>query len=256
MKLSGKTALVTGAASGLGAASARMLASAGVNLVLADRNEAALAVTAAECGPDALPSVADVTDPGQMQAAVDLALERFHALHILVHCAGIGHPARVLAKDGSPVPLDTFARVVQVNLIGTFNTVRLCAAAMNRNPPEPSGERGVMVLTASIAAFDGQIGQASYSASKGGVVGMTLPIARDLARHGIRVATIAPGIFDTPMLAELSDEVRASLGAQVPFPSRLGRPDEYAHLARTIIENEMLNGEVIRLDGALRMGPR
>lgn len=250
MQLAGKTALVTGAASGLGAASARMLLDAGARVVLVDRNPAPVS------GPSAVSVTADVTDPAQMESAADTAIDRFGALHILVHCAGIGHPMRVLAKDGTAAPLDSFARVVQVNLIGAYNTLSLCAAAMNRNAPEPSGEKGVIVLTASIAAFDGQVGQASYSASKGGVVGMTLPIARDLARHGIRVVTIAPGIFDTPMLAGLSDEVRASLGAQVPFPPRLGRPEEYAALVRSIVENEMLNGEVIRLDGALRMAPR
>ena len=250
MQLAGKTALVTGAASGLGAASARMLVEAGARVVMVDRN------APQEVGESAMYCAADVTDPAQMEAAVNAAVSRFGGLQILVHCAGIGHPMRVLGKDGGAMPLDSFARVVQVNLIGTYNTLRLCAAAMNRNAAEPSGEKGVIVLTASIAAFDGQIGQASYSASKGGVVGMTLPVARDLARHGIRVATIAPGIFDTPMLAGLSDEVRASLGAQVPFPPRLGRPEEYAKLARAIIENEMLNGEVIRLDGALRMAPR
>jgi len=249
MQVAGKTAVVTGAASGLGAASARMLVDAGARVVMVDRSlttplDGAAFVTA------------DVTDPAQMEAAVDTAVRQFGGLHILVHCAGIGHPMRVLGKDGAAMPLDSFARVVQVNLIGTYNTLRLCAAAMSRNEPEPSGEKGVIVLTASIAAFDGQIGQASYAASKGGVAGMTLPVARDLARHGIRVVTIAPGIFDTPMLAGLSDEVRASLGAQVPFPPRLGRPEEYAKLARSIIENEMLNGEIIRLDGALRMAPR
>ncbi|MBL8219243.1 MAG: SDR family NAD(P)-dependent oxidoreductase [Bryobacterales bacterium] len=249
MQLAGRTALVTGAASGLGAASARMLVDAGARVVMVDRSPAEPLEGAAFIA-------ADVTDPARMEAAVDTAVRQFGALHILVHCAGIGHPMRVLGKDGSAMPLDSFARVVQVNLIGTYNTLRLCAAAMNRNQAEPSGEKGVMVLTASIAAFDGQIGQASYSASKGGVAGMTLPVARDLARHGIRVVTIAPGIFDTPMLAGLSDDVRASLGAQVPFPPRLGRPEEYANLARCIIENEMLNGEVIRLDGALRMAPR
>jgi NAD(P)-dependent dehydrogenase (short-subunit alcohol dehydrogenase family) len=256
MQLAGKTALVTGSGSGLGEASARMLGRAGANVVLVDRNEAAAASVVAQIGQGAIAAAADVGDPAQMEAAVACAVSRFGGLQILVHCAGIGHPMRVLAKDGSAAPLEPFARVVQVNTIGTFNVIRLCAAAMNRNEAEESGERGVMVLTASIAAFDGQVGQASYAASKGGVVGMTLPLARDLARHGIRVVTIAPGIFDTPMLAGMSDEVRGSLGGQVPFPPRLGRPEEYAQLARSVIENEMLNGEVIRLDGALRMAPR
>jgi NAD(P)-dependent dehydrogenase (short-subunit alcohol dehydrogenase family) len=191
-----------------------------------------------------------------MEAAINKAVEHFGAIHILVSCAGIGTPMRVLTKEGAAAPLETFAKVVQVNLIGTFNAIRLCAAVMNRNQPDENGERGVIINTASIAAFDGQVGQAPYSASKGGVVGMTLPLARDLARNAIRVVTIAPGIFDTPMLAGFSEEIRTSLGAQVPFPPRLGRPDEYAHLTQAIIENTMLNGEVIRLDGALRMAPR
>jgi NAD(P)-dependent dehydrogenase (short-subunit alcohol dehydrogenase family) len=255
MKIEGRTAIVTGAGSGLGAATARMITAAQGSVVVLDRNESAARNVAAELGERALAVGADVSDPAQMEAAVEAAKTKFGAVHILVNCAGIGDPARVLGKEG-PVALERFARVVQVNLIGTFNAIRLAAAAMNRNAPDENGERGVIVNTASIAAFDGQIGQAAYSASKGGVVGMTLPIARDLARHGIRVVTIAPGIFETPMLGALSEEVRASLGAQVPFPPRLGRPEEYAHLAREIIENTMLNGEVIRLDGALRMAPK
>jgi NAD(P)-dependent dehydrogenase (short-subunit alcohol dehydrogenase family) len=255
MKIEGRTAIVTGAGSGLGAATARMITAAQGSVVVLDRNESAARNVAAELGERALAVGADVSDPAQMAAAVEAAKAKFGAVHILVNCAGIGDPARVLGKEG-PVALERFARVVQVNLIGTFNAIRLAAAAMNRNAPDENGERGVIVNTASIAAFDGQIGQAAYSASKGGVVGMTLPIARDLARHGIRVVTIAPGIFETPMLGALSEEVRASLGAQVPFPPRLGRPEEYAHLAREIIENTMLNGEVIRLDGALRMAPK
>lgn len=254
MQIAGKSAIVTGGGSGLGAATARMLAAAGARVLIVDRNQAAAESVAAPFD-DAAVAIADVSDPQQMSNAVQDAKTRFGAIDILVNCAGVGDPARVLGKEG-PVALERFARVIQVNLIGTFNAIRLAAAAMAANKPGPTGERGVIVNTASIAAFDGQIGQASYAASKGGVVGMTLPLARDLARHAIRVVTIAPGIFDTPMLAELSDEVRASLGAQVPFPSRLGRPEEYAHLARSIIENEMLNGEVIRLDGALRMSPK
>ena len=185
-----------------------------------------------------------------------LALAELGGLHGLVNCAGIGRPGRVVDRDGEPLPLESFRRVVEVNLVGTFNAIRLAAAAMARNEPTPDGERGVIVNTASNAAFDGQIGQASYSASKGGVVSMTLPVARELARHGIRVMTIAPGPADTPMLGELRDDVRASLEAQVPFPPRLGRPEEYAALVKHIVENVYLNGEVIRLDGALRMGPR
>ncbi|MCZ2148398.1 MAG: SDR family NAD(P)-dependent oxidoreductase [Bryobacterales bacterium] len=255
MKIEGKTAIVTGAGSGLGAATARMIAGAQGRVVVLDRNEAAAGSVAGEIGERAIAAAADVSDPDQMAAAVEAAKAKFGAIHILVNCAGIGDPARVLGKEG-PVALERFARVVRVNLIGTFNAIRLAAASMNLNTPDENGERGVIVNTASIAAFDGQIGQAAYAASKGGVVGMTLPIARDLARHGIRVMTIAPGIFETPMLGALSEEVRASLGAQVPFPPRLGRPEEYARLAREIIENTMLNGEVIRLDGALRMAPK
>lgn len=242
MNISGKVAVVTGGASGLGAATAQVLASAGARVAILDRDPQA-------------PYAADVSDAAQMEAAIARILADCGAIHILVNCAGIGDPARVLGKTG-PLALDRFARVIQVNLIGTFNAIRLAAAAMDRNTPEETGERGVIVNTASIAAFDGQIGQASYAASKGGIVAMTLSLARDLARHGIRVMTIAPGIFDTPMLAALSDEVRASLGAQVPFPARLGLPAEYGQLVRSILENPMLNGEVIRLDGALRMSPK
>lgn len=255
MNIQGKAALVTGGGSGLGAATARMIASAGGRVVVVDRNADAAHAVAASIGEAAVAAIADVSNADEMTAAVDLAITRFGGLHILVSCAGIGDPMRVLSKEG-PASLDRFAKVIQVNLVGTFNAIRLAAAAMNRNAPSEDGERGVIINTASVAAFDGQVGQAAYSASKGGVVGMTLPVARDLARHGIRVMTIAPGIFDTPMLAGLSEDFRVSLGLQVPFPPRLGRPEEYAHLARTIIENAMLNGEVIRLDGALRMGPK
>lgn len=236
MKIAGSTALITGGASGLGAAAARMITENGGAAHIADR---------------AAPEPTDVTNPEQMQAAI----ARCGSLHILINCAGILDPARVLGKDG-PMALERFARVIQVNLIGTFNAIRLAAAAMAANEPNADGERGVIINTSSIAAFEGQIGQAAYSASKGAIAAMTLPLARDLARNGIRVMTIAPGTFDTPMMAGLSDEVRAALGAQVPFPSRLGSPAEYAHLAKAIIENPMLNGEVIRLDGALRMQPR
>jgi NAD(P)-dependent dehydrogenase (short-subunit alcohol dehydrogenase family) len=197
----------------------------------------------------------DVTSEAQVRAAVATALHSFGGLHGAVNCAGIGGGARVLGKDG-PMSLAHFTMIVTVNLIGSFNVIRLAAEAMQRNQPGDSGERGVIVNTASVAAFDGQIGQAAYSASKGGIVGMTLPIARELARFGIRVMTIAPGTFDTPMVASLPEQARASLGAQVPFPSRLGRPEEYGALVRHIVENQMLNGEVIRLDGAIRMAPK
>jgi NAD(P)-dependent dehydrogenase (short-subunit alcohol dehydrogenase family) len=197
-----------------------------------------------------------VLDEASVQRAVDAALEEFGGLHGVVNCAGIGGAGLVVDRNGDPLPLEAFRRVVEVNLVGTFNVIRLAAAAMVSNEPTPEGERGVIVNTASNAAYDGQIGQAAYSASKGGVVGMTLPITRELARHGIRVMTIAPGPADTPMLAELREDVRASLEAQVPFPPRLGRPKEYAALVKHIVENVYLNGEVIRLDGALRMGSR
>src|SRR5262249_12041885 len=193
----------------------------------------------------------DVTSPDQMQSAVNVAIERFGRLDVLVNCAGIGAAAKLIGKEG-PQPLEQFARVISINLVGAFNALRLAAAAMTGNSPDEGGERGVIINTASIAAFEGQIGQCAYSASKGGIASMTLPAARELARYGIRVMTIAPGIFDTPLLAGLPEPARQSLGQQVPFPSRLGRPDEFAALVRHIIENEMLNGEVIRLDGALR----
>ncbi len=255
MEISGKAFLITGGGSGLGAATARVLAAAGGRVVLADVNAAAGEATAAELGEAARFVPTDVTDEGQVRAAVAAAVEAFGGLHGAVNCAGIATGARVLGKDG-PMPLEQFTRTVMVNLVGTFNVIRLAAEAIARNAPGEGGERGVIVNTASVAAFDGQIGQAAYSASKGGVVGMTLPIARELARFGIRVMTIAPGTFDTPMLAALPEEVRRSLGEQVPFPPRLGRPEEYGALVRHIIENQMLNGEVIRLDGAIRMAPR
>jgi NAD(P)-dependent dehydrogenase (short-subunit alcohol dehydrogenase family) len=255
MELQGRTFLITGGGSGLGAATARMLVGGGANVLIADVNRPAGESTAAELGGQARFSPADVTDEASVQAAVRAAVEAFGGLHGAVNCAGIAIAERTLGKSG-PHPLESFTRIVTVNLIGTFNVIRLAAAAMADNQPSVDGERGVIVNTASVAAFDGQIGQAAYSASKGGVVGMTLPIARDLARIGIRVMTIAPGIFETPMLAGLSEAARQSLGQQVPFPSRLGRPDEYAALVRQIVENEMLNGEVIRLDGAIRMAPR
>jgi len=255
VQLDGATFIVTGGGSGLGAATARALAAGGGTVVLADVNVDAGRTTAGEIGDRSRFVEADVTRGSGAQAAVDAATEAFGGVRGLVNCAGIATATRVVGRDGAQ-SLDEFAKVVEVNLIGTFNMIRLVGAAMIGNEPSDAGERGVIVNTASVAAFDGQIGQAAYAASKGGVAAMTLPVAREFAQHGIRVATIAPGIFDTPMLAGLPEKARASLGAQVPFPSRLGRPDEYAALALHIVANEMLNGEVIRLDGAIRMAPR
>lgn len=255
MQLENKGVLITGGASGLGAACARMLSQAGAQVAIADLNSEAGESLARQLGASALFITTNVTEEDSMQAAVRAAVERFGGLHVLINCAGIGAAEKVLGKTG-PSSLASFSKVIAVNLLGTYNAIRLAAAAMAENPPTEAGERGVIINTASVAAFDGQIGQAAYSASKGGIVGMTLPIARELARYGIRVMTIAPGIFDTPLLAALPEAARLSLGQQVPFPPRLGRPDEYAALAKHIIENEMLNGEVIRLDGALRMGMR
>ena len=255
MRIDGSTFLVTGGGSGLGAATAQRLASDGANVVLADVNEEGGAAVAEQVGDQARFVATDVANADSMQAAVDAALSAFGGLRGLINCAGVGPARKVLGRKGTH-PLDAFAKAVEINLIGTFNAIRLAGAAMVDNDPEDSGERGVIVNTASVAAFDGQIGQAAYSASKGGVVAMTLPIAREFAEHGIRVVTIAPGIFDTPMLAGLPEKARASLGGQVPFPPRLGRPDEYAALVAHIVTNEVLNGEVIRLDGAIRMAPR
>jgi NAD(P)-dependent dehydrogenase (short-subunit alcohol dehydrogenase family) len=254
MRLSGSTFLVTGGGSGLGAACARALAAGGASVLVADVNAETGQGLAAELGERVRFVLTDVTDEESVRQAVTSAREAFGGLHGAINCAGIGVAERVVGKNG-PHPLGLFSKVIQVNLIGTFNVIRLAAAAMAEGTPNEEGERGVIINTASVAAFDGQIGQAAYSASKGGVVGMTLPIARELARYGIRVMTIAPGIFDTPMLAGLPEPARQSLGQQVPFPPRLGRPEEYAALAVHIIENPMLNGEVIRLDGAIRMGP-
>jgi NAD(P)-dependent dehydrogenase (short-subunit alcohol dehydrogenase family) len=255
MQLRDSTFLISGGASGLGAATARRFAGAGARVVLADINAELGDRLASEIGCAARFVRTDVTDEDSVQAAVDAALETFGGLQGAVCCAGIGVAERTVGRNG-PHPLASFVRVITVNLIGTFNVIRLTAAAIARGQPQASGERGVIVNTASVAAFDGQIGQAAYSASKGGIVGMTLPIARDLSRDGIRVVTIAPGIFDTPLLGGLPEPARVSLGQQVPFPPRLGRPEEYAALAQHIVENEMLNGEVIRLDGAIRMAPR
>jgi NAD(P)-dependent dehydrogenase (short-subunit alcohol dehydrogenase family) len=255
MKPEQQTMLITGGASGLGEACAQTLSQAGANIVIADLNSDAGEALASQLGQSARFVKTNVTDEDSMQAAVQAAVETFGSLQVLINCAGIGTAEKVLGKAG-PSSLASFSKTIAVNLIGTFNAIRLAAAAMAENTPSAAGERGVIINTASVAAFDGQIGQAAYSASKGGIVGMTLPIARELARFGIRVMTIAPGIFDTPLLAGLPEPARLSLGQQVPFPPRLGRPDEYAALALHIIENEMLNGEVIRLDGALRMGMR
>ncbi len=255
MEITGRTFLVSGGASGLGGATARMLAAGGGNVVLLDVNADAGAKMARELGAKAHFVRTDVTSEVDVQKAVAAAGERFGGVQGAINAAGIGVAEKVLGKAG-PHPLEVFERAIRINLVGTFNLIRLAAVAMAAGQPSESGERGVIVNTASVAAFDGQIGQAAYSASKGGIVGMTLPIARELARSGIRVVTIAPGIFDTPLLAGLPEAARLSLGQQVPFPSRLGRPDEYAALVRHIIENEMLNGEVIRLDGALRMAPK
>ena len=258
MQLQDKGVLVTGGASGLGEACVRLLTQAGAKVVIADLNSdagIALSTEHSHTGLSTLFVKTDVTDEESMRAAVRDAVDTFGGLHVLINCAGIGLAERVLGKNG-PHDLRSFSKVIQVNLIGTFNAIRLAAAEMTENVPNEEGERGVIINTASVAAFDGQIGQAAYSASKGGIVGMTLPIARELARFGIRVNTIAPGIFDTPLLGALPEPARISLGQQVPFPPRLGRPSEYAALAKHMIENVMLNGEVIRLDGALRMGMR
>jgi NAD(P)-dependent dehydrogenase (short-subunit alcohol dehydrogenase family) len=255
MRIDGSGALVVGGASGLGEASARLLHAGGAEVVIADLNEQRGSALAAELGERAQFVRADVTDPDQVQEAVAAAAALPGGLRISVCCAGIGWAERVAGRRG-PHALEPFETVIRVNLIGTFNVLRLAAAAILETEPTPSGERGVCINTASIAAFDGQIGQISYSASKGGIVGMTLPAARDLAAGGIRVCTIAPGLFDTPLLAGLPEENRQALGQTIPFPPRLGRPEEYAALAVQIVENEMLNGETIRLDGALRMAPK
>jgi len=255
MELSAVRAVVTGGASGLGRATAARLVAAGARVALLDRPASAGADVAKALGPAAAFVPADVTSADEVGGALDRAAAACGGLNVLVNCAGIGTAMKTLGKAG-PARLEDFTRVIQVNLIGTFNCIRLAAAHMARNGPTADGERGVVINTASVAAFDGQIGQAAYSASKGGIVGLTLPVARDLAEHGIRVITIAPGIFDTPLLGTLPDPVRASLAGQVPFPRRLGQPDEYASLALHIITNVMLNGETIRLDGAIRMQPR
>jgi len=255
VQISGLTAIVTGGASGLGEATARLLADAGARVAVLDRPGSRGEEVASSLRGEALFVSADVTDEAAVKNALDTTVERFAALHVVVNCAGIAAAMRTVGRDG-PHDLGVFRRVLEVNLVGTFNVIRLAAERMQGNEANSDGERGVIVNTASVAAFDGQIGQAAYSASKAGVVGITLPIARELARVGIRIVTIAPGVFETPMLGGLDTQSREALVADVPFPHRLGRPSEFAALVRQIVENPMLNGETIRLDGALRMPPR
>jgi len=255
MQFSQHTFLVAGGGSGLGAATAKLFAANGANIVIADLNRESGEEIVAAIGGAARFIDTNVCDETSVQAAVDLCTTAFGGIHGVVNCAGVAPGERVVGKTG-PHSLANFSRTVSINLIGTFNVIRLAAHAMSMQAPNAVGERGVIINTSSVASFEGQIGQAAYAASKAGVNGMTLPIARELAKFGIRVVTIAPGIFDTPMLQGMSDEVRASLGAQVPFPPRLGKPDEYAALAKHIVENEVLNGTVIRLDGAIRMGAK
>jgi NAD(P)-dependent dehydrogenase (short-subunit alcohol dehydrogenase family) len=255
LEIQSRTFFVTGGGSGLGAATARLIAADSGNVMIADVNGEAGERLAGEIGEKARFRHTDVTDEASVQAAIEAALDAFGGLHGLVNCAGVGPAQKVLGREG-PHSLQDFRKTVEINLTGTFNAMRLAAAVMAGNEPDEGGERGVIVNTASVAAFDGQIGQPAYAASKGGVVALTLPAAREFAPLGIRVMAIAPGIFETPMLAALPEPARDSLGKQVPFPARLGRPEEYAALARHIIQNQMLNGEVIRLDGAIRMAPK
>ena len=255
MKIEGSVALVTGGASGLGEATVRNFVGSGGRAIILDRPQSNGEQLAQSLGANAAFAAADVTDTASVEAAVQKCVAAFGTVHIAVNCAGVGAAMRTVSKQG-PMPLEIYTKVIEINLIGTFNVARLAAAQMVKNEPNEEGERGVIINTASVAAFDGQIGQVAYSASKGGVVAMTLPIARDLASVGIRCCTIAPGTFDTPMLAMLPEPQRQALAAQIPFPSRLGRPAEFAALARHIVENAVLNGETIRLDGALRMPPR
>lgn len=254
MNIQGQAALVTGGGSGLGEATARELARLGAQVAVLDVNLANAQRVAADIGGIALPC--DITNPESVQTAIDAAAAAHGPARILMQIAGIGTAKRVIARDGSPAPLEDFARVVNVNLVGTYNVARLFAAACAKLAPLEDGARGVMVFTASVAAFEGQVGQQAYSASKGGVVSMTLPMARDLAQHGIRVCTVAPGLFATPLMNELPEAVQASLATSIPFPQRLGKPSEFAELACHIVSNGHLNGEVIRLDGALRLAPR
>jgi NAD(P)-dependent dehydrogenase (short-subunit alcohol dehydrogenase family) len=259
MKIQGHAALVTGGGSGLGTATAIELARRGAKVALLDVNAQAADAVAraiAAAGGQAVALACDVTSGDSVQAAVDAAAAAHGGARILMNIAGIGSARRIVAKDGAPAPLADFERVVRVNLIGTYNVARIAAAAMVKLEPLEDGERGVIVNTASVAAFDGQVGQEAYAASKGGVAAMTLPLARDLAQFGVRAVTIAPGLFHTPLMDELPEAVQASLAASIPFPKRLGKPEEFAQLAAAIVENRALNGEVIRLDGALRMAPR
>lgn len=255
MKIDGSAAIVTGGASGLGAATVEMLHANGATVMIADVNADGAAALADRLGDRAAACKVDVTDTEEVQSCINQTMAAFGAIHILVNCAGTSFPMKTVGKNG-PHDLGVFKKVVEINLFGTFDTLRLAAFHMQDNAPNADMERGVIINTASVAAFDGQIGQACYSASKAGIVGMTLPIARDLARSGIRICTIAPGLFDTPLLAALPEEAKASLGQQTPFPPRLGRPEEYALMAKAVIENVMLNGETIRLDGAIRMAPK
>ena len=253
MRVAEHTFVITGGASGLGAATAEHLVAQGAAVVLLDINQPAVEAAAERLGNKALGLACDICDAKQVQQALDTAVKQLGALHGLINCAGIVGAQRILGRKG-PHDLDDFSRVLNINVIGSFNVLRLAAQVLANNAPNTQGERGVIINTASIAAYDGQLGQAAYAASKGAIVSLTLPAARELAGQGIRVMTIAPGIFETPMMAGMTEEVRASLSAGVPFPPRLGKPEEYATLAQHIIENSMLNGEVIRLDGALRMG--
>ena len=255
MEIAGKAFVVSGGASGLGEATARLIAQSGGNVIVADTNAEAGNRVAGEIGANAKFVQTDVTDEGQVQAAINAAVESFGALHGAISCAGVGMAMRIVSKMG-PHPLDVFKTVIDINLIGTFNMMRFAASVMAQNEPNEGGERGVLINTASVAAYDGQIGQVAYAASKAAIVGMTLPAARDLSKLGIRCVTIAPGLFDTPLMAMLPEEAKKSLGDSVPFPNRLGQPAEFAQLAKQIIKLPMLNGETIRLDGALRMAPK
>jgi NAD(P)-dependent dehydrogenase (short-subunit alcohol dehydrogenase family) len=256
MNYDNRTFLVTGGSSGLGGATASMLVEKGANVVILDINEETGKAKETELGANSRFVKTDVTSEADVMAAIEVAKNTFTGVHGVINAAGIAVMGKVLDREGNPHSLDLFAKGININLVGTFNVLRLAAQAMTKNKPTKDGERGIIINTASVAAFDGQIGQASYSASKSGVVGMALPIARELARYGIRICTIAPGIFETPMLAELPEEVRDSLGKMVPFPPRLGKPSEFAAMAGHIIENVVLNGEVIRLDGAIRMAAK
>lgn len=255
METKANTFIVTGGASGLGAATVRSLVAAGGNAAIFDLNDDKGQDLAQELQKCAIYCRSDVTAEASIQEGIQKTLDHFQTFHGVINCAGIGIPGKVLSKEG-PMPLETFNKTIQVNLVGTFNMIRLAAPYLANNSPNPEGERGVIINTASVAAYEGQVGQVPYAASKAGVVGMTLPLAREFARQGIRVVTIAPGLFDTPMFAALPEQVRNSLQAQLPFPSRFGRPAEYAHLVGAILANPVLNGETIRLDSALRMQPR